>query len=234
MGMIVPIAFGEGWATSFALTQIYALAGTMTIASSLDHGFFYGLGRPGRWFMFGLVLDALTIAVTLVTVQYGLVAVAWGFVAAALAGTVARWFLVSHELRTPLTSIGGFAEMLHGGYAGDLAPAAKTYVDAILESVDRLGLLIDDVLDLTSAGEGGRAIERADIELTGVARAAAEGAEAVEKASTGNLKPVWSFANRDWSKPEGQGRSFLDHAVQWKTVWLPYGALPEGTGSVVY
>lgn len=98
--LIVPIAFGEGWETSFALTQIYALAGTMTIASSLDHGFFYGLGRPGRWFMFGLVLDALTIAVTLVTVQYGLVAVAWGFVAAALAGTVARWFLVSHELRT--------------------------------------------------------------------------------------------------------------------------------------
>ncbi len=59
-------------------------------------------------------------------------------------------------------------------------------------------------------------------------------AGAVEKASTGNLKPVWSFANRDWSKPEGQGRAFLDHAVQWKTVWLPYGALPAGTGSIVY
>ncbi|MFD1796377.1 aldehyde dehydrogenase family protein [Paracoccus aurantiacus] len=61
-----------------------------------------------------------------------------------------------------------------------------------------------------------------------------EGAAAVEKASTGNLKPVWSFANRDWSKPVGQGRSYLDHAVQWKTVWLPYGALPAGTGSIVY
>ena len=59
-------------------------------------------------------------------------------------------------------------------------------------------------------------------------------AEAVEKASTGNLKPVWSFANRNWAGPEGQGRAFLDHAVQWKTVWLPYGALPAGTGSIVY
>lgn len=59
-------------------------------------------------------------------------------------------------------------------------------------------------------------------------------AEAVERASTGNLKPVWSFANRNWAGPEGQGRAFLDHAVQWKTVWLPYGALPAGTGSIVY
>jgi PAS domain-containing protein len=31
---------------------------------------------------------------------------------------------MSYELRTPLTSIGGFAEMLAGGYAGKLAPAA--------------------------------------------------------------------------------------------------------------
>ena len=56
---------------------------------------------------------------------------------------------VSYELRTPLTSIGGFAEMLAGGYAGKLAPAAADYVDAILEAVARLSKLIDDVLALT-------------------------------------------------------------------------------------
>ncbi|WBU65691.1 aldehyde dehydrogenase family protein [Paracoccus aerodenitrificans] len=62
----------------------------------------------------------------------------------------------------------------------------------------------------------------------------AKGADAVEKASTGNLKPVWSFPNRDWSRDDAQGRVFLNRSVQWKTVWLPYGALPAGTGSVVY
>ena len=62
----------------------------------------------------------------------------------------------------------------------------------------------------------------------------AKGAEAVEKASTGNLKPVWSFENLDWTKQSAHGQRFLDHAVQWKTVWLPYGALPAGTGSVAY
>lgn len=81
---------------------------------------------------------------------------------------------MSYELRTPLTSIGGFAEMLHGGYAGDLTPAAKGYVDAILDSVDRLGVMIDDVLDLTSSGDGGRALEREDMELSIPTRAAAE------------------------------------------------------------
>ena len=79
---------------------------------------------------------------------------------------------MSYELRTPLTSIGGFAEMLHGGYAGALPADAKGYVAAILESVERLGLLIDDVLDLTQ-GDGEDALERVDVDLGTVARAAA-------------------------------------------------------------
>ena len=62
---------------------------------------------------------------------------------------------VSYELRTPLTSIGGFAEMLAGGYAGKLAPAAADYVDAILEAVARLSKLIDDVLALTQGDTSG-------------------------------------------------------------------------------
>src|SRR6185295_1473146 len=48
---------------------------------------------------------------------------------------------MSYELRTPLTSIGGFAEMLSQGYAGALSPAASDYVQAILESVERLSKL---------------------------------------------------------------------------------------------
>ncbi len=80
---------------------------------------------------------------------------------------------MSYELRTPLTSISGFAEMLHGGYAGKLTPDADGYVEAILQSVERLGLLIDDVLDLTQGGDDAE-IEKADVDLAAVARAAAE------------------------------------------------------------
>lgn len=60
---------------------------------------------------------------------------------------------MSYELRTPLTSIKGFAEMLHGGYAGDLSADARGYTQAILDSAERLGSLVDDVLELTLADQ---------------------------------------------------------------------------------
>jgi signal transduction histidine kinase len=85
---------------------------------------------------------------------------------------------MSYELRTPLTSISGFAEMLHGGYAGALGETAISYIAAILDSVERLGLLIDDVLDLT---QGSDALEREDLELAAVARTAAEELRAAAK-----------------------------------------------------
>ncbi|MGU3314375.1 PAS-domain containing protein [Sphingomonas sp. M6A6_1c] len=80
---------------------------------------------------------------------------------------------MSYELRTPLTSISGFAEMLHAGFAGKLTATADGYVEAILQSVERLGLLIDDVLDLTQGGDDAE-IERVDVDLAATARAAAE------------------------------------------------------------
>ncbi|SUJ20111.1 Sensor protein divL [Sphingomonas paucimobilis] len=67
---------------------------------------------------------------------------------------------MSYELRTPLTSISGFAEMLHGGFAGPLPETANSYVEAILESTERLGLLVDDVLDLTRGARGRRSSAR--------------------------------------------------------------------------
>ncbi|MTE00933.1 aldehyde dehydrogenase family protein [Paracoccus sp. YIM 132242] len=57
---------------------------------------------------------------------------------------------------------------------------------------------------------------------------------AVERAAGGNLKPVWAPAHRDWTGRPAQGETFLRHATQTKTIWLPYGALPEGTGSAAY
>ncbi len=86
---------------------------------------------------------------------------------------------MSYELRTPLTSIKGFAEMLHGGYAGKLSESGVSYSEAILESVERLSTLVDDVLDLTG-NEGRR--ERLPVDMEGVAAAAAESVAAQAKA----------------------------------------------------
>lgn len=72
---------------------------------------------------------------------------------------------MSYELRTPLTSIGGFGEMLQAGYAGDLPPAAKTYVDAIMDSVAVLARQIDNVLDLAQGEAGTLAVDRAPVDV---------------------------------------------------------------------
>ncbi|WP_347268743.1 aldehyde dehydrogenase family protein [Paracoccus sp. (in: a-proteobacteria)] len=61
-----------------------------------------------------------------------------------------------------------------------------------------------------------------------------EGLAAVERAAAETLIPVWSPAPRDWSAPEAQGRDFLRRACRIKTVWLPYGALPAGSGGGAY
>ncbi len=79
---------------------------------------------------------------------------------------------MSYELRTPLTSIQGFAEMLHGGYAGPLSEGGREYVEAILNSVARLSVLVDDVLDLTQ-NEDAQPM-RKPVDLATLAHTAAE------------------------------------------------------------
>ncbi|MGV3480683.1 MAG: PAS-domain containing protein, partial [Sphingobium sp.] len=89
---------------------------------------------------------------------------------------------MSYELRTPLTSIGGFAEMLKEGYAGELGDQAKDYVSAILDSVARLSVLIDGVLDLTQSEAGALALDMAPVNLIAVTQQAADEAGPAMKA----------------------------------------------------
>lgn len=72
---------------------------------------------------------------------------------------------MSYEFRTPLTSIGGFAELLQSGVAGELTPQAQEYVAAILTAVERLRAQIESVLDLTQSEAGLLPIQSEEIEL---------------------------------------------------------------------
>jgi aldehyde dehydrogenase (NAD+) len=45
----------------------------------------------------------------------------------------------------------------------------------------------------------------------------------VDKASSGNLKPVWNGGAPNWLSPEAQGREFLRRSTQVKNIWVPYG-----------
>ena len=124
---------------------------------------------------------------------------------------------VSYELRTPLTSIGGFAEMLAGGYAGELAPAATDYVDAILEAVARLSKLIDDVLALTQADKSGTPIERERIDIAGLCRMAVDAVQATAEAKEQKLEvtlgPTTGFAFGDVRLLRESIEHVLDNAI---------------------
>ena len=91
---------------------------------------------------------------------------------------------MSYELRTPLTSIGGFAELLAGGYAGELSAEGRRLCQRHPGSVERLSKLINDVLDLTTGDTRGVALEHERIDLAGLCRTAVDTARsrAAEKA----------------------------------------------------
>ena len=72
---------------------------------------------------------------------------------------------MSYEFRTPLTSIGGFAELLESGAAGELTDQGREYVAAIIESVQRLTAQVENVLDLSQSEAGLLPISKQRIDL---------------------------------------------------------------------
>ena len=55
---------------------------------------------------------------------------------------------VSHELRTPLTAIKGFLELVADGDAGPLTESQREFLHIAARNTDRLGSLINDLLDV--------------------------------------------------------------------------------------
>jgi PAS domain S-box-containing protein len=62
--------------------------------------------------------------------------------------------VVSHELRTPLTSIRGALGLLAGGVAGELPEKARPLIDIAAKNSERLGRLINDILDIEKIESG--------------------------------------------------------------------------------
>jgi PAS domain S-box-containing protein len=61
---------------------------------------------------------------------------------------------VSHELRTPLTSITGSLGLINGGVAGELPLQAKGLIEIAYRNSERLGRLINDILDIDKIESG--------------------------------------------------------------------------------
>ena len=61
-------------------------------------------------------------------------------------------YSVSHDLRAPLRHIGGFSKMLLEEFGSTLDPTAQHYLDRIQSGTQKMGLLVDELLNLARVG----------------------------------------------------------------------------------
>ena len=61
-------------------------------------------------------------------------------------------YSVSHDLRAPLRHIGGFSKILTEDFGPGLPPEAQTHLQRIEDGVHRMGLLVDELLNLARVG----------------------------------------------------------------------------------
>jgi light-regulated signal transduction histidine kinase (bacteriophytochrome) len=72
-------------------------------------------------------------------------------------------YSVSHDLRAPLRSIDGFCKILLDDYGPQLDDEGKEYLQRIRKASQRLGQLIDDLLNLSRATRTTMRIEHVDL-----------------------------------------------------------------------
>ena len=61
---------------------------------------------------------------------------------------------VSHELRTPLTALRGHVELVLDGDGGPVTELQRRFLEVATQSADRLGALINDLLDVAKIEAG--------------------------------------------------------------------------------
>ena len=81
-------------------------------------------------------------------------------------------YSVSHDLRAPLRSIDGFSQLVLEECAGTLKSKGQDYLKRVRSSAQRMGNLIDDLLQLSRVGRA--AIHRDRIDLSAIANAVVE------------------------------------------------------------
>ena len=59
---------------------------------------------------------------------------------------------MSHDLRAPLRAISGFAEIISRRHRASLNAEGQHYFDNIVQASDRMGQLIDDLLQYSRLG----------------------------------------------------------------------------------
>jgi PAS domain S-box-containing protein len=81
-------------------------------------------------------------------------------------------YSVSHDLRAPLRSIDGYSRILFEDYNPQLDQEGKRLINVIVNNANRMGKLIDDLLEFSRLGR--KDIQRTSIDMEALARTIAE------------------------------------------------------------
>jgi PAS domain S-box-containing protein len=76
--------------------------------------------------------------------------------------------IMSHELRTPLTAIRESINIVHDGSAGPVSPGQKDFLETAKRNVDRLGRLINEVLDFQKLRSGLMNFEKKEDDINNI------------------------------------------------------------------
>lgn len=87
-------------------------------------------------------------------------------------------YSVSHDLRAPLRGIDGFSEALLEDYSAALDPKAQDYLGRVRRAAQRMGQLIDDLLNLSRVSRS--ALMESEVDLSAMARRVATDLESHE------------------------------------------------------
>jgi GAF domain-containing protein/nitrogen-specific signal transduction histidine kinase len=79
---------------------------------------------------------------------------------------------VSHELRTPMTAIKGYVDILMMGAAGAINENQAHFLDIVKNNIDRLNILVSDLLDISSIEAGRVTLTRQPLDIRQIARSA--------------------------------------------------------------
>lgn len=100
---------------------------------------------------------------------------------------------ISHELRTPLAHIKGYVELFIDGEMGDLSEEQTDAMAIIRRATNRLGTLIEDLIEFSTASREGITLQLEEIEIDTLIKAVLERSQA--KAQQTGVKLQWKTDN---------------------------------------
>lgn len=100
--VLVPFLFGAEWALSAEVAAPMAMAAALAFGTNIDHGLHNGVGRPGRWLVFAVIIFGVSATSMLIAVHISVHAAGYAFLVTAVIEMIGRWVVVSRLLEQPI------------------------------------------------------------------------------------------------------------------------------------